>query len=152
MWTPILSLELRGGVDISLKCSIDNICANIDHVWHNWLVLGTVPRYITRLSQLVSVGVLVVLMVDGSLSGSPFSVSIWNGWVLWQNPCNVPKEQVWIIHQCLCLHCIVIHDNWPGKLKTSSQPSNHEVDEPGISEPASYIEVLNWQLSDNQKP
>jgi len=50
MWTTILSLELGGGVDISLECSIDNICTNIYHIWHNWLVLGTVPRYITRLS------------------------------------------------------------------------------------------------------
>jgi len=114
------SLELRTSVDVSFKGSVDDICTNIYHVGHNWLVLGPIPRNVPRLSKLVPVGIFMVLMIDGGLSCSPFSVGIWNGRILRENPSNVPEEQVWIVDQGLGLHSIVIHDNRSCELEPSS--------------------------------
>jgi hypothetical protein len=115
-----LSLELGTGIDVSFEGSVDDICANINHVWHDWLVLGSIPGNVPRLSELVPVGIFMVLMIDGGLSCSPFSVGIWNGRVLWENPSDVPEEQVWVVDQGLGLHSIVVHDYRSGELESSS--------------------------------
>ena len=35
--------------------------------------------------------------------------------------------------------------------ETSAETTSHEVDDPGISQPASNIEVLDWELSDEEE-
>jgi len=131
-WQDCLSLELRTGVDVSFKGSINDICTNIYHVGHDRLVLGPIPGNISGLSKLVPVCIFMVLVIDGGLSCPPFSVSIWDRRVLRKDPGNVPEEQVWIVDQCLGLHCIVVHDNRSCELEPSSQSSYHKVDKPGI--------------------
>ena len=66
--------------------SIDHIGSNVDHVWHNRLIHRTIPLYISRLSLSVSISILMILMEDGGLSGSPFSVSIGYVGVSGENP------------------------------------------------------------------
>jgi len=33
------SMELRRGVCVSLEGTIDDLCALVDEVWHDWLIL-----------------------------------------------------------------------------------------------------------------
>jgi hypothetical protein len=70
------SLKLRGGVVVSLEGSVDDLRADIDHIWHNRLALRAVPRHVSWLSVSVSVGRSVVLVEDGCLSHSPLFVCI----------------------------------------------------------------------------
>ena len=126
------SLELRGGVVVPLECSIDNLGAHVDHVGHNGLVLRAVPSNVSWLSVSVSVGGSVVLMVHRSLSGSPLSVSIGYGWVSWQNLCQVPVEQVWVVDQRLGVEGVIIHHNGSRVTETSAESTGHEVNDPGI--------------------
>jgi len=77
------SLELRGAVAVSLEGSVDDASSHIYQVRHDWLIHGTIPLYVSWLSLSVSISSSVVLMEDWGLSCSPFSVSIWDRWVLW---------------------------------------------------------------------
>ena len=145
------SLELRSGVVVPLECSVDNLGAHVYHVGHDWLVLRTVPSNISWLSVSVSVGGSVVLMVHRSLSGSPLSVSIGYGWVSWQDLCQVPVEQVWVVDQRLSVESVIVHHNGSRVAKTSAESTGYEVNDPGISQPASNIEVLYGKLSNKKK-
>ena len=127
------SLELGDSVDVSLEGTVDDICACIVQIWHDWLVLTSIPRYISWLSESVSICGSVVLMVHRGLSGSPFSVSIWNGWVLGKNSGACPVDQVWVVHQCLCVEGIVVHNDWSVIEETSAHTSDNEIDAPSIS-------------------
>lgn len=129
----VYSLEGGDSVTVSLEGTVDNICAYVVQVWHDWLVLTSIPSYISWLSESVSVGGSVVLMVDRGLSGSPLSVSIWERWVLGQHSSAGPVDQVWVVHQCLSIEGIVIHHNWSIVEETSAKTSHYEVDAPTIS-------------------
>jgi hypothetical protein len=142
---------LGGGVAVSLEGTVDNIRPDIDHVWHDWLILRTVPRHVSRLSLSVPVGGSVVLMVDGGLSGSPLSVSVWERGVLGKNLSQVPEEQIWVVHQRLGVERVIVHDDRLGGLESSAETSAYEVDDPGISEPASDVEALDGEFSDHEK-
>ena len=112
-------------------------------IWHDWLVLRSIPRNVSWLSDPVSVTGLVVLMEDWGLSCSPFSVSIWHRWVLWKNSGNVPPEQVWVVQESSIMELVVIEDDWSLVSKTSSKSLRNEESHIGVGQPASDIEVLN---------
>jgi hypothetical protein len=120
-------------------------------VWHDWLIHAAVPRNISWLSESISVYSSVILMIDWVLSGSPFSVSIRNGWVLGQHSGAGPPEEIWVVDQGLCIEGVVVHDNWSVVEKTTTKTTDHEVDAPTVCEPASNIEILNGQFSDNEE-
>ena len=145
----LLSLEWGGRVAVSLEGTVDNIGSSIDKVWHNWLILRAVPWNISWLSNPVSVAGLVVLMEDWSLSGSPLSVSIWNRWVLWQDPGEVPPEEVWVVHESSSVELVVVHDDRSLVSKTSAETLGDEEHQVEVGEPASDVEVLDWELSDD---
>ena len=63
------------------------------------MVLRTVPRNVSWLSVSVPIGGSVVLMIDGSLSGSPLSMCIRDRWVPWKDLGQVPIEQIWVVDQ-----------------------------------------------------
>ena len=128
-----LSFELGDCVDVSFEGSVDNVGTHIDHVWHDWLIHRTIPRYVSWLSVSVSISGSVVLMVDWGLSCSPLSVSVWHGWVLGKNLGKIPVEQVWVIHKRLGLESVIIHDNWSSPSQTSAETSSNEIDDPSIS-------------------
>lgn len=46
---------------------------------------------------------------------------------------------------------MIVHDDWFRCLKTSAKSSAHEVDDPGVSEPASDVEALNREFSDHEE-
>jgi hypothetical protein len=62
----------------------------------------------------------MVLMEDGSLSSSPLSVGVWKRWVLWQDSCDVPVEEVWIIDQSLGVDGLIVHHDRSGELQSSA--------------------------------
>ena len=127
------SLECWNSVTVSLEGTVDNICADIVQVWHDWLVLTSIPRDISWLSESVSISGSMVLMVDWSLSCSPFSVSIWKRWVLWKNSGAGPVDQVWIVDKSLGVESIIVHNDWSIVEKTSSKTSDDEVNAPSVS-------------------
>ena len=87
-------------------------------------------------------------MIDWSLSGSPLSVSIWNRGALRKYSGQSPVEEIWIIDECFGVDWLVVHDNGSGILKTSAESLHHEKDDPCICQPASDIEVLDGEFSD----
>ena len=99
-------------------------------VWHRGLVHGTVPGNVSGFTESVSVHVLVVLMVDRGLSGSPFAVCIGYWRVLGENSGGVPEEQIGIIDQSLSVHGVVIHDDGTVVLKTTAESSHDEEGNP----------------------
>lgn len=128
-----LSLELGDSVDVSLKGAVDDICACIVQVWHDWLVLTSIPSDISWFSVSVSVGGSVILMVDGSLSSSPLSVSVRDGWVSGEHSGAGPVDQVWVVDQCLGIEGIVVHNDGSVIEETSAQASDDEVNAPAVS-------------------
>lgn len=145
------SLELRSGVVVPLECSVDNLGAHVDHIGHDGLVLRTVPSNVPWLSVSVSVGGSVVLMVHRGLSGSPLSVCIGYRWVSWQDLCQVPVEQVWVVDQRLGVEGVIVHHDGSRVAETSSETTGHEVNGPGISQPASNVEVLDGEFSNEEE-
>ena len=145
------SLQLRSGVDISLEGAVNDLGADVDHVGHDWLVLGSVPTNVSWLSVSVSVGCSMVLMENRGLSGSPLAVSVWNRWVLGQNLSQVPPEEIWVVNEGLGMDGMVVHDNGSSVSETSSETTGHEVDEPSVCEPASHIEVLDRKFSNEHE-
>lgn len=75
----------------------------------------------------------MVLMVDGGLSGSPLSVGVREGWVLGQDSCHIPVEQVGVVDQSLGVNTMVVHHDGSVVLETSAETSHHEVDNPAVS-------------------
>lgn len=75
----------------------------------------------------------MVLVIDGGLSGSPLSVGVREGWVLGQDSSHIPEEQVGVVDQSLSVNTVVVHHNRSVVLKTSSETSNNEVDDPTVS-------------------
>lgn len=93
----------------------------------------------------------MILMEDRSLSSSPFSVSIRKGWVLWKNLGNIPVEEVWIVSKRLGMDSVIVENQGSCVSETSTETSQDEVDAPGIGEPASHIEVLDGQFSNEEE-
>lgn len=118
------------------------------HEGHGRLVHGTVPRDVSWLSESVSVHILVVLMVDGVLSGSPFAVCIGYWRVLGHNSGSVPEEQIGVVDQSLGMHGVVIHDKGSVVFKTTTESSYQEEGNPRPSESYSHVEVANRELTD----
>ena len=145
------SLELRGGVVVPLECSVDDLGAHVDHVGHDRLALRAVPRNVSGLSESVSVGGSVILVIDGGLSGSPLSVSVGARWVSGQNLSQVPVEEIWVVDQGLGVQGVVVQHDGARVSETSAETTQHEVHEPSVSQPASYIEVLDGKLSNEEK-
>lgn len=115
------------------------------------MVLGSIPRKVSWLSESVSVCVSVVLMVDRSLSCSPFKMGVGHSWVSGQHSGDVPIEQVWVVHQGLCVKSMVVQGDGSGSSESSSEPSDNKVNNPEVCEPASGIEALNGELSNDEE-
>ena len=98
----------------------------------------------------VSVCRSVVLVVDRGLSSSPLSVCIGDRWVLRENLGQVPVEEVWVVGQGLSVQGVIVHHNGARVAETSAESTGHEVDDPGVGQPASHVEVLNGELSDEE--
>ena len=145
------SLERSSGVAVSLESTVVHVGASVHKVWHDWLVLRTVPRNVSWLSDSVSVAGLVVLMEHWLLSSSPLSVGVWNWRVLWENSADVPPEQVWVVQQGSRVELMVVENNWSLVSQTSAESLGHEDDQVEVSEPASDVEVLDWKLSDDSQ-
>lgn len=88
---------MRSRVAVALEGTVDNIGAVIVHVWHNWLIHAAVPRYVSWLSESVSVYILVSHVENWVLSCSPFTMSIRNRRILRKNSSYVPIKQIWVI-------------------------------------------------------
>jgi hypothetical protein len=142
---------LRSGVVVPLECAVDDLRAHVDHVRHDGLVLGAVPRNISGLSVSVSVGRSVVLVVDRGLSGSPLSVSVGLRWVSGKDLCQVPVEQVRVVDQRLRVESMIVHHDRARVTETSAETTGHEVNDPSVSQPASNVEVLDGKLSNKEK-
>merc|ERR1719498_673972 len=119
----ICSSLLWGGRAVSLEGSVDNIGSHIVKVWHDWLVLRSVPRNVSWLSHSVSIASLMVLMEDWSLSSSPLSVGIWHRWVLWENSGQVQPEDIWVVKESSGVELMVVHNDWSLVSQTSSSSS-----------------------------
>ena len=91
----------------------------------------------------------MVLMEHWSLSSTPLSVRIWNWWVARQYAANIPPEQVWVVEESTLVESIVVEDDWSLVSQTSANTSRHEENHVCISDPASHVEVFDWELSDN---
>ena len=118
-------------------------------VGHHWLVHGTVPLDIARLSVAVSVHILVVLMVDWSLASSPLSVRIRDRRVLGEDAGDGPVEQIGVVDQSLGVEGMVIEDKWAVVTETTADTSNNEVADPSVGQPASHVEILDGKLADD---
>lgn len=145
------SLKLRSGVGVPLEGSVDDIGTLVDEVGHDWLVHGTVPWDISRLSSSVSVAYLVVLMEDWLLPGHPLSVSIWNWWVPWQHSADVPPVEIWVVQESSLVESVVVEYDWSLVTQTSADTLGHEEQEVCVGNPASDIEVLNWEFPDDSE-
>jgi len=142
---------LGSSVDVALESSVVDIGAGVVQVWHGWLVHAAIPSHVARLSHSVPVHVLVVLMIDRSLSGSPLSVSIGNGRVLGKNTSDCPVEQIWVVHKRLGVERMVVENNRAVVTETTANTSDDEIADPAISEPAADIEVLNRELANDSQ-
>lgn len=121
--------------------------AVVVQVGHDGLVHSTVPLHVSGLSESVSVHVLVVLMVHGVLSGSPLSVGIGHGRVGGQNPAQVPVEKVGVVSQGLRVLGVVVQHDGSGVTETSTDTTEDEEDDPTVSQPASSVEALDGELT-----
>jgi hypothetical protein len=135
----------------SLESTVGNIGTVIEHVGHSGLVHGTVPSDVSGFTESVSVHVLVVLMVDGGLSGSPFAVCIRNWGVLGQDTADIPEEEVGVVDQGFGVHGIVIQADGSLLGESTAQSSDDEEDNPGVSDSASDMEILDGELTDDSE-
>ena len=83
------------------------------------------------------------------LSCLPFTMSIGNWWILWQDTSHVPKELIWVICQSLSMKSVFVHHKWSVALKATAKTTNHEVDDQSVSHPVTNVEVLNWKISNH---
>ena len=150
VWS-VHSLELRGGVNVTLEGTVVHVGAVVVHEWHDRLVLRTVPLNVARLPETVPVDVLVVLMVDGSLSGSPLSVRVGHGRVLGDHSEQGPVEQIGVVQQCLGVELVVPHHHGAVCFETTADTADDEEHNPTVGQPATNVEVLDRELTDDSK-
>ena len=121
----------------------------VDEVRHDGLVLRAIPRNVSRLSGSISIARLVVLMEDGSLSGPPLAVGVWNWRVSGKHPADVPPEEVWVVEQSSVVELTVVSHQGSLVPQTSAQATADEEHHPHVGEDASSVERLDWQLTDD---
>ena len=46
------------------------------------------------------------------------------------------------------MESMIVHNNWSGISQTSSKTLRHEIVNVEIGQPASHVEILNWEFSD----
>lgn len=143
------SLELGVGVDVTLEGTVVNIGAVVVKIRHHWLVHGTIPLDVTRLSHTVSVHILVILMVDWSLASSPLSVCIGHRGVLGQDTGHCPVEQIRVVDQRLGVEGVIIENERTVVTETTADTSDNEVANPTVSQPASHVEILDGELTND---
>ena len=101
-------------------------------IGHDRLVHGTIPLDIARLSQSVSIDILVVLMIDWSLASSPLAVRIGHRRVLWEDTSDGPVVKVRVVDQRLLVPGVIVEDQGTVVSETTSNASENEVTYPGI--------------------
>jgi len=89
----------------------------------------------------------MVLMEDWSLSGSPFSMGIWNWRISWENSSEIPPEEIWVVYECPVMELMIVEDDWSLITKTSSETLSNEEINIKVCNTASPIEVLDWKFS-----
>ena len=99
----------------------------------------------------VPVHILVILVIDGSLASSPLSVRIGHGRVLGEDAACRPVEQVWVVHQSLGVERVVIENDGSVGAETTANTPNDEIADPAIGQPASRIETLDGEFTDDGK-
>ena len=134
---------MRTSVDVALECAVVDIGAVIMKIGHDRLVHGTIPLDVAGLSQSVPVDILVVLVIDWGLAGSPLAVRIGHGRVLGENTADGPPEEVRVIHQRLGVEGVIVEDQGTVVPETTSNASNDEVATIKVSDPAPHVEVLD---------
>jgi len=142
---------LRSGVTVALESAIDNVGAVVVHVWHNGLVLRSIPSNIAGLSEPVSIHVLVGHVENRLLSGLPLAVSVGHWGILRQNAGHIPEEKIRVVGQGFCVKRMVVHHDGPVALEASTKSTNYEVNDPAIGQPAADVEILNWQFTDHHQ-
>jgi len=120
-------------------------------VGHGWLVHAAIPSHVARLAHSVPVHVLVVLMINRSLSSSPLSVCIGDRRILRKDSSDSPVEQVWVVHKGLGIECVIVENNRTVVTETTANTSDDEIADPAISEPAADIEVLDGELANDSQ-
>ena len=120
-------------------------------VGHNWLILRSIPRNISWSSLSVSVASLVILMEHGVLPGSPLSVSIGDGRVSGEDTGKIPPVQVGVVKESTGVETLVVAHHWSLISEATADSLGPEEDNPAVDEPASGVEVLDWELSDDQE-
>lgn len=142
---------MGAGVDIALECAIVDIGAVVVQVGHDWLILRTVPLNVARLAHSVPVHILVVLVIDWCLSCAPLSVRIGHGRVLGENTSDSPVEKVWIVDEGLGIEGVIVQHKGAVVTETTTDTSDDEVANPAVGQPATDIEVLDGQLTDDSE-
>ena len=88
-------------------------------------------------------------MVDWSLASSPLAVRIGHGWVLGQHTADRPVEQVWVVDKSLGVEGVIVQHDGAVRAQTATDTPNDEVANPAIGKPASDVEVLDGQFTDD---
>jgi hypothetical protein len=145
----VCSLELRAGIDVALEGAIVDVCAVIVEVGKRGLVHGAVPLDVPWESVAVPVHILVILVIDWSLTSSPLSVRIGNGWVLWQNLADRPVEEIWVVDQSLGVEGVIVEDQRAVSTQATADTPNNEVHDPTVGQPAPHVEVLDGELAND---
>jgi len=143
------SLKLGSSVDVALEGTVVDIGAVVVHEGHDRLVLGTVPLNVARLPETVPVDVLVVLMVDRGLSGSPLSVRVGHGRVLGDHAKHCPIVQIRVVEQRLGVELMVPKDDGAIMAETTTDTADDEEDDPSVGQPAANVEVLDGEFADH---
>ena len=92
-------------------------------IGHDWHVLGTIPLDVAGLSHSVPVHILVVLVIDWSLTSSPLAVRIGHRRVLWEDTSNGPVEEVRMVDQSLGVEGVIVEDQGLVVPETASNTS-----------------------------
>ena len=145
------SLELGHGVDVPLEGSVVDVGAIVVQVGHRWLVHGAVPLNVPGASVAVPVHILVVLMVDRRLSCAPLAMSIGSRGGLGQHTSDRPVEEIWVVDESLGVEAVVVHHDGAVVAETAADTTHEEPADPAVGQPASHIEVLDGELTDDSK-
>ena len=120
-------------------------------VGHDRLVLRAVPLNVPGSAHPVSVHVLVVLVVDGSLAGAPLAVHVWDGWVRGEHTSECPVEDVWVVEESLGVPLVIHQHERTVEAETATDTSDQEESAPEVGEGGSHVEVLDGKLTDHSK-
>lgn len=83
------------------------------------------------------------------LACPPLAMCIRNRRVLWKNSGNVPVEQIWVVSKCFCVKGMIVHNNRSVALQTTAETSYNEVNNPSVGDPATHVEILDWQFTND---